>query len=123
MEFFDNVQKVVLEQVKDRIGLFHEKTSSIKDLPREEIIDTIVNNWPEGIPEIQGQRREVLLAIAAHVIRHMETKAYQEVIARAEEQDLEKLGLNSELRDMAIKLLDTCMGRSFLLFVHWHFRV
>ncbi len=118
LELFENVQRVVLEQVQTKVGAFHEKVSSIKNIPLKEIVDTVINNWPEGIPEIQGQRREVLLAVAAHVVRHMETKAYQEVIAHAEEKDLEKLGLNLELRDVTTKLLDASM-RADNLFIRF----
>ncbi|MFH1129420.1 MAG: hypothetical protein V1686_01655 [Patescibacteria group bacterium] len=118
LELFENVQRVVLEQIQTKVDAFQGKVSSIQDLPREEIIDTIVNNWPEGIPEIQGQRREVLLAVAGHVIKHMETRAYQEVINCAEEKDLEKLGLNSELRDVTTKLLDASM-RADNLFIRF----
>lgn len=117
LELSENVQRVVLEQVQDKIVPFQEKVSSIKNFPREEIIDTIVNNWPEGIQdEMAGQRREVLLAVAGHVVKHMETKAYQEVIVHSGEEDLEKLGLNSELRDVVVRLLDASI-ESDLLFI------
>ncbi len=109
LELFDNVQKAVLEQVKDKVLTFKDKIPAISEISEEDITDALVNNWFEGVPETEGQRREVLLMVAAHVIKHMETSAYQEIIANASENELEKLGLNSELRDVATKTLDASM--------------
>lgn len=118
LQLFENVQKAVLEQVKDKIPSFQEKTPSIKDISKENIVDALVNNWFEVIPETKGQRREILLSVAAHVIKHMETKAYQEVITNVKEEELEKLGLNTELREVAVKILDASM-RSDNLFIRF----
>ena len=118
LELFNNVQKAVLEQVKDKALLFRDKIHSISEISDQDIIDTIINNWPEAIPEVQGQRREVLLNVAAHAIKHLETSAYQEVIANASEEELGKLGLNSELRNVTTKLLDASM-RADNLFIRF----
>ncbi|MFZ5559556.1 MAG: hypothetical protein ACOZAL_02055 [Patescibacteria group bacterium] len=118
LELFNNVQKAVLEQVKDKVLSFKEKIPSIAEISEENITDALVNNWFEGVPETKGQRREVLLSVASHVIKHMETSAYQSIINNAEESQLKKLGLDSELRDVVVKTLDACM-KSDVLFIRF----
>lgn len=75
----------------------------MEKLPNEKIIDAIVNNWPESMPEIRGQRREVLIAIAAHVVKHIETKIYQEIISSAEEEELKKTGIKFRVKRGSFK--------------------
>jgi len=116
IELFENVQKEVLKLVEEKVLSFRDNVKSISEISDIDMIDAIVNNWFEGVPETQGQRREVLLAIAAHVIKHIETSAYQEILQNAEETDLEKLGLDLELKDVMIKVLDACM-KSDVLFI------
>jgi len=118
LELFNNVQKLVSEHINDKVISFKNETLSMEKLPNEKMIDAIVNNWPESMPEIRGQRREVLIAIAAHVVKHIETKIYQEIISSAEEEELKKLGLNSELREVVLKTIDASM-RTDNLFIRF----
>ncbi len=117
-ELFNNVQQAVREHVIDKISAFKGKAPSVAEIADENMIDILANNWPEDTPEIEGQRREILLAVAAHVIRNMETKAYQMVLEDADEKRLEKLGLNPELRDVVTETLDACK-RADLVFIRY----
>ena len=117
-ELFDNVQKAVRDHVGDKVLKFRGKVPSVLEITDENILDIVINNWPEGAPEIKGQRREVLLAVAAHVVRHMETKAYQMVLEDADIGQLKKIGLSPELRDVAVKTLDACK-RADILFIRY----
>jgi hypothetical protein len=106
MELSDNIREVVRDYVSKKIPGFKEKVPSIDDLPDKKLLDALVNNWFEEIgDEVSGQRREVFLALSAHMVNHIENKVYEKVLEKSSEQDLAKLNLTPELRDLTIKLL------------------
>jgi hypothetical protein len=122
LDLFNNVQRAVMEQAQDKVLGFRDKIPALSGVSDQDIVDTIVNNWPETLdnkfPQIKEQRERILLDIAAHVVKHIETAAYQEVISKADEDELGKLGLNPELRDVATKVLDASM-RADNLFIRF----
>jgi hypothetical protein len=106
MELSDNIREVVRDYVAKKIPGLKEKMPSIDDLPDRKLLDALANNWFEEIgDEISGQRREILLALSAHMVNHIENKVYEKVLEKSSEQELAKLNLTPELRDLTIKLL------------------
>lgn len=106
MELSDNIREVVRDYVAKKIPGFKERVPSIDDLPDRKLLDALANNWFEEIgDEVSGQRREVFLALSAHMVNHIENKVYEKVLEKSSEQDLAKLNLTPELRDLTIKLL------------------
>ena len=106
LELSDNIREIVRDYVAKKIPGFKEKVPRINDLPDRKLLDGLVNNWFEEFEnEVSGQRREVLLALAAHMVNHIENNIYQKVLEKSSEADLLKLNLTPELRDLTIKLL------------------
>ena len=107
LELSDNVREVVRANVAEKIPDVKEKVPSMRNLPDDRLLNALTNNWFEELPEAQGQRREVLLAVMANVIKRIETTVYKKVIGHAPEEDLHTLGLDATTRDLAVRLLDT----------------
>jgi hypothetical protein len=109
MDLSDNIREVVRDYVAKKIPGFKEKVPSIDDLPDKKLLDALANNWFEEIgDEINEKKRKrtgVFLALSAHMVNHIENKVYEKVLERSSEQDLAKLNLTPELRDLTIKLL------------------
>jgi hypothetical protein len=106
LELSDNIREVVRDYVAKKIPGLKEKMPSIDDLPDKNLLEALSNNWFEEIgDEVGGQRREVLLALSAHMVNHIENKVYEKVLGRSSEQELAKLNLTPELRNLTVKLL------------------
>jgi hypothetical protein len=114
-ELFNLVQKVVAEYVTEKIVEFGKTVPALRNLSRTDLVDAILNNWPEALPGIQGQRREVLICVAAHVVRHLETSTYQKVILGASKKDLLNLRLNVPLREILVRTLSASIRADLLL--------
>jgi hypothetical protein len=109
LELSDNIREVVRDYTIKKIPSLKEKISSINDLPDRKLLEALSNNWFEEIgDEVGGQRREVLLAVAAHMVNHIENKVYEKVLEKSSEQELAKLNLTPELRDLTVRLLQVC---------------
>lgn len=109
LELSDNIREVVRDFVAQKIPVLKE-IYPLSELPDKELLNALANGWFEEIGEqVEGQRREVLLAVAAHIAKRIETDVYKKVFENASPEDLEKLGLDNDLKDLAIKVLDTSM--------------
>jgi hypothetical protein len=107
LELSDKIREIVREYVLLKLPSVKEKIPSIAELPDDEMLDALTNGWFEELgEEIGGKRKEVLMSVLAHISRKIETRIYKEVLKNANTEDLEKLGLNSNLRQLTIDSLD-----------------
>lgn len=106
LELSDNIRHVVTDYVAEKIPKLKEKILSFENLENNNMLNAIVNNWFVEVADIEGTRREVLLSVMAHIIKRIETHTYNEVLKNASQKDLTNLGLNSNLRDLTVDLLD-----------------
>ena len=119
LELADNVRQVVYDYVLMKMPALKEKIPVVSDLRSNNLINALVHNWSEEISDISGQRREVLMTVAAQVIKRIETLIYKKILAEAKDEDLKtKLSLDSKLRNLLIGLLDTSQ-RADPLFVRF----
>ncbi len=122
LELSDNIREVVRNFVARKIPALKE-VHPLSELPDKEILNALTNSWFEEVGEVEGQRREVLLAVAAHVAKKIETDIYKKIFESASPEDLVKLGLDSDLRSLAIKVLDASVEANplfirFMAFSH-----
>ena len=106
LEFTDNVRETVRDYIAKRIPKLKEGISSIEDLDEKSLLDALTHNWFEEIEEVSGERREVLLAVAAHIVKHIETFTEKKLLGEADSEKLAELGLDSSIRDLLMELLD-----------------
>lgn len=107
LELSDNIREVVTDYIAQKIPTLKEKIPTIKNLPDKDLIEALTNNWFEKISEeTEGERREVLLAVMAHVVRRIETGIYKKILENASEEDLQKMNLKNGTRGLLIELLD-----------------
>lgn len=106
LELSNNIRSVVLDYVLQKIPNLKERIPSFKDLESDNMLNALANNWFETVSEIEGQRKEVLLASMAHIVKRIETHTYAEILKNATAEELNSLGLNSSLRDLTIELLN-----------------
>ncbi len=107
LELSDNVREVVREFVAQKIPALKE-IHPLSELPDQELLNALSNGWFEEVGEqVEGQRREVLLAVAAHVAKRIETDIYKKIFENTSEENLAKLGLDGDLANLAVKVLDT----------------
>lgn len=76
------------------------------DALRESVVNNSFDNVPEGIQE---DMRYVFLAEAAHVVKRVESYTTRKLIEGATQEQLAKLGLNENLRQLAIDLLEASL--------------
>ena len=107
-ELSDNVRKTVSEFIASHIPRLKEQIGSISEFSDSALLNALANGWFEELDEdIDGQRRKVLLAEMAHVVRRIETTIYKRLLEHAGPDDLGKIGLAAEVRDLLIDVLDT----------------
>ena len=106
LEFTDNVREAVRDYVVKKLPKLKEKIPSIEDLDDNDLLDALTNNWFESIDDVSGQRREVLLAVAAHIVKRIETSAENKLLREAEPEKLTELGIDTSIRDLVCELLD-----------------
>lgn len=107
VELSDNIREAVSTFITKKIPALKEKISPLRTLGDKELLEALTHNWFEEIgEEVGGKRREVLLALAAHVVKRIENYAYRKVLADASEKDLEKLNLDADTRDLLIRVLE-----------------
>lgn len=108
VELSDRVRSLVREYVTHRLAAFKEKAHGLGEIPDEVLLDAIVENQYEGLDQYVGEtRKEILWAVAAHVVRRIETNVFRRHLEECDESQLEKLGLTPQLRDLTVELLDT----------------
>jgi predicted house-cleaning noncanonical NTP pyrophosphatase (MazG superfamily) len=84
-ELTENARGAVRRYVAEKIPELKKRIPSVEDLGDEELLDALTNNWFEEIGEVGGQRREVLLSVAAHVVKRIETFVIRKVLEEADE--------------------------------------
>lgn len=125
IELSDNIRSVVREYIAVKIPDLKNRVPALAGLDYTSIVDALVNNWFEEVSVVEGTRDEVLLTVMAHVVKRIETYAYKEVLKNANDEDLEYLGLNPNLRDLTVSLLDTAIKVDplFIRFKTMNFKV
>lgn len=120
LELADNIRETVRDYVALKIPKLKEKIPTFQDLKTIPFLNALAHNWvEEEMPEVKEQRREVLLAVIAQMVKRIETLVYKKTLEHASEEDMrEKLGLDPHLRGLLIDLLDTCQ-RADPLFVRF----
>ncbi len=106
LEFTDNVRDAVRGYVVKKIPKLKERIPSIEDLDDKDLLDALTNNWFESIDDVNGERREVLLAVAAHIVKRIEISAENKLLSEAEPEKLTELGIDTSIRDLVCELLD-----------------
>lgn len=105
-EFTENVREAVCDYLIKKIPKLKEAVPSIEDLNEEKLLHALAHNWFSELEEIGGQRREVLLTVAAHVVKRIETLAEKKLLGEADPKKLGELGIDPSLRDLIVDLLD-----------------
>src|ERR1700722_11239505 len=72
-EFTENVRDAVREYIAEKIPGLKEKIPSIAELEDDALLNALTHNWSEEIDDVEGQRRQVLLTVVAHVVKRIET--------------------------------------------------
>ena len=106
LEFTDNVREAVRDYVVKKIPKLKERISSIEDLDDKDLLDALTNNWFESIDDVNGERREVLLAVAAHIVKRIEISTENKLLSEAQPEKLTELGIDTSIRDLVCELLD-----------------
>ena len=107
LELSDKIRDIVREYMLLKLPSVKEKIPSIAELPDDKMLNALVNGWFEELgEEIGGKRKEVLMSVLAHITRKIETRIWKQIIAKAEPEDLKKLGLNENLRQPMIDSMD-----------------
>lgn len=107
LELAENMRSVLKEYIISKLPRLKEKIPSIQDLPDRELLDALTNSWFEGLEnEIKHTVKEVLLSVATHILRRIENRIYRKIIEEAANKDLEKLGLEANLREPLMEVLE-----------------
>lgn len=118
LELSDEIREVVREYILSKFPRIKEKISSIVDLSDPQLLNALSNGWFEELgEEVGGTRREVLLAVLAHITRKIETRMYKKTI-ETQEDNLQKLGLSSNMRQLVIDCLEASV-KSDPLFIRF----
>lgn len=119
LELSDQIREVVREYILSNFPKIKKEISSIEDLPDAKMLNALSNGWFEELgEEIGGTRREVLLAVLAHITKKIETGIYKKVFKGASEEDFQKLGIPSNMRELLIETLDVA-AKSDPLFIRF----
>jgi hypothetical protein len=109
LELNNEIRRIVREYVLSKFPAIKEKIPSIAELPDKELLNALSNGWFEELESPEAEKRTgVLLSVLAHITRKIETRLYKQVIEKANDDDLNKLGLNGNLR----KLMTDCLDAS-----------
>lgn len=103
----DKIRETAVKWVKNKIPELKKNISAIANLPDEKLSSALVQNWFSELPEVEGQRRETLLAGMASVVKRIETRMWYKKLEQMDEKDLEKMGVKKSERDLLIELLKT----------------
>ncbi len=106
-ELTENVREAVREYVARKIPKLKDAVPAIGELGEEELLDALTHNWYETVEEeTGGQRREVLLAEAAHVVKRIETLAERKLLQSASPEQLRELDVEPSMRDLLVDVLE-----------------
>lgn len=110
LELSDNIKEAVRSYVVNRLPSLKEKIPSIEKFSDDNLLGALVNNWlSDSLPEVEGQRREVLVAVMAHVVKRIETTCYRKILENATPEHLDTLGLDEKLRTLVVELLEVSL--------------
>jgi len=119
LELSDQIREAVREYLLSKFPKIKDKIPSIADLPDPQMLNALSNGWFEELgEEVGGTRREVLLAVLAHITKRIETRIYKKILEESREDDLKKLGLSLNTRQLAIDCLDASV-KSNPLFIRF----
>jgi len=107
IDLSDKIRNLTIKWVENKIPELKENISALGDLSNKQISAAIVKNWFSDVPEVEGQRREVLLATMASTVKRVETRMWQKKLEQMDEKDLEKMGISKSERDLLTELLKT----------------
>ena len=106
-EFTENIRETVREYVAAKFPGVKKDIGAFKELGDKQLLDALTMGWFEGVEEeVSGKRREVLLAVAAHIVKRIETKAERELLSKATPAQLQELDIDPAIRDLTVDLLD-----------------
>ena len=107
LEFTNNIRDIVFEFIAKKIPNLKRDVPSLGELGEKELLNALTHNWFAEIgEEVQGSRKEILLATMAHVVKRIENRVTRQMLAKASGENLEKLGLNSSTRDLLNEVLE-----------------
>lgn len=119
LELSENIRIIVREYVLSKFPRLKERIPSIENLPDREMLNALANGWFEELgKEVEGTRRQVLLAVLAHLTKRIETRIYKKIIESASEEELTKLGLKDNMGRLLIDCLDAAV-RSDPMFIRF----
>src|SRR3989344_7484474 len=107
LEFTNNIRDIVFEFIAKKMPNLKSEVPSLGELGEKELLNALTHNWFAEIgEEVQGSRKEILLATMAHVVKRIENRVTRQILSKASEGNLEKLGLNSSTRDLLNEVLE-----------------
>src|SRR3989344_6831445 len=109
LELSENIRTIVRDYVLSKFTKIKEKIPSIADLPDVEMLNALANGWFEELENIEGTRKQVLLAVLAHITKRIETRIYKQILEKADKEQLSKLGLKENMRELILNTIDTAV--------------
>jgi len=107
IDLSDKIRNLTIKWVENKIPELKENILAIKDLSDKQISSAIAKNWFSEVPEVEGQRKEVLLATMASIVKRVETRMWQKKLEQIDKKDLEKMGIDKSERELLVELLKT----------------
>src|SRR3989338_4474338 len=75
LEFTNNIRDIVFEFIAKKIPNLKRNVPSLSELGEKELLNALTHNWFSGIEEeVQGSRKEILLATMAHMVKRIENR-------------------------------------------------
>lgn len=106
LELAANIRSVINEYIFQKIPGLKELAPQIGGMPERSVIHKIVENWLEEIKKpISGEKQKILVAVISHIINHIENDIYIKVIEKTSDKELESLGLDKNLQELLVSLL------------------
>ncbi len=109
LELSEKIREVVRDYLISKLPTLKEKIPSIADLPDVEMLNALANGWFEELEEVEGTRKQVLLGVLAHITKRIETRIYKKILKEANEEQLSKLGLKENMRELILNTLDAAV--------------
>src|SRR3989344_855504 len=107
LELSDEIRDIVREYLLSKFPKIKERIPSIEDLPDLELLNALSHGWFEELgEEVSETRTEILLAVLGHITKKIETRIYKKVLEEASEDEIQKLGLPPNMRQLVIDCLD-----------------
>lgn len=105
IDLSDQIRAVTLKWVENTTPALKDSIAVLRDLPDDKIVSAIGKNLFSEVPEVEGQRREVLLATMASTVKRIESRMWQKKLEGMDDKDLAKMGIDASERDLATGLL------------------